>query len=169
MTPTTSEAALDVTATIQPHWARHGEQMDDLTIPYLGPERTGWQYPFASLARSGARLAGGSDWSVSTANVLEEIHVAVNRSLPEQGVDPPPFLPHEALGLDTALRAFTAGSAHVNHLDAETATVAPGKLADLVILDRDVRVADPSTLREARVLATLVEGEPVFAAEGYGW
>jgi len=162
-------AALGVTANMQPLWACHGGQMDELTIPFLGPERTAWQYPFASLAKAGARLAGGSDWSVSSANVLEEVHVAVNRSFPEEGIEAPPFLPGEALDLDAAPRAFTAGSAFVNHLDGETGTIEQGKLADLTILDRDVRVVDPSTLREARVLATVVEGEAVFALEGYGW
>ncbi len=162
-------AALDVTANVQPFWACRDSQMVDLTIPFLGPERTRRQYPFGSLVRAGARLAGGSDWSVSTANVLEEIQVAVTRSFPDPDVDPAPLLPEEALEVETALRAFTAGSAWVNHLDAETGTLEPGKLADLVVLDRDVRAVDPAALREARVLLTLVEGEPVFAAPGHGW
>ena len=58
--------ALDAVANAQPLWAVHEAQMDDLTIPILGPERTGWQYPFGSLLRAGARLAFGSDWTVST-------------------------------------------------------------------------------------------------------
>jgi hypothetical protein len=162
-------AALDVTANMQPFWACRDSQMVDLTIPFLGPERTRQQYPFGSLVRAGARLAGGSDWSVSTANVLEEIQVAVTRSIPDPDVDPAPLLAEEALDVETALRAFTAGSAWVNHLDVETGTLEPGKLADLVVLDRDVRSVDPAALREARVLLTLVEGEPVFAAPGHGW
>ena len=60
-------AALGVAANAQPLWACHEPQMDELTIPFLGPERTTWQYPFASLLRAGAPLAMGSDWSVSTA------------------------------------------------------------------------------------------------------
>ena len=70
---------LGMVANAQPYWAVHEGQMDRLTIPFIGPERTRWQYPFASLLRAGARLAMGSDWSVSTANVLLEIEVAVNR------------------------------------------------------------------------------------------
>jgi predicted amidohydrolase YtcJ len=162
-------AALDVTANMQPFWACRDCQMVDLTIPFLGPERTRWQYPFGSLVRAGARLAGGSDWSVSTADVLEEIQVAVTRSFLDPDVDPAPLLPEEALDVETALRAFTAGSAWVNHLDVETGTLEPGKLADLVVLDRDVRAVDHAALREARVLLTLVEGEPVYAAPGHGW
>ena len=101
-----------------------------------GPDRVGWQYPFASLLRTGARLAGGSDWTVSTANPLLEIEVAVTRVAPDTR-DVAPFLPDERLTLDAALRAFTSGSAYVNHLDAETGTIEVGKLADLVVLDRE--------------------------------
>jgi hypothetical protein len=162
-------AALGVTATIQPFWACRDGQMVDLTIPFLGPERSGWQYPFGSLARAGARLAGGSDWSVSTANVLEEVQVAVTRSYPDPDVDPAPFLPEEAIDVETGLRAFTAGAAWVNHLDEVTGTLEPGKAADLVVLDRDVLTVDPVQLRDARVLLTLVDGRPVHAAPGYGW
>jgi hypothetical protein len=162
-------AALDVTATIQPFWACRDGQMVDLTIPFLGAERTRWQYPFGSLVRAGARLAGGSDWSVSTANVVEEIQVAVMRSYPDPDVDPAPLLPEEAVDVATGLRAFTAGAAWVNHLDVETGTLESGKAADLVVLDRDVVASDPSDLREARVLLTLVEGRPVHAAPGHGW
>jgi hypothetical protein len=162
-------AALDVTANMQPFWACRDAQMTDLTVPFLGPERTGWQYPFGSLLRSGARLAGGSDWSVSTANVLEEIQVAVTRSWPDPEVEPEPLLPAEAIGLEDGLRAFTAGAAWVNHLETTTGTIARGKAADLVVLDRDIRDVDPTELRDARVLLTLVDGRPVFAAPGHGW
>ena len=83
--------------------------MDRLTIPFLGPERTTWQYPFGSLLRAGARLAMGSDWSVSTANPLLEIEVAVNR-VADYDRTAEPFLPEERLTLDEALAGFTIGS-----------------------------------------------------------
>ena len=75
-------AALDVTANMQPLWACHEPQMDELTIPFLGEPRWRTQYPFGALVRSGARLAGGSDWSVSSPDVLWGAHVAVNRVAP---------------------------------------------------------------------------------------
>ncbi len=162
-------AALDVTANMQPFWACNDSQMRYLTVPFLGPERTAWQYPFASLVRSGARLAGGSDWSVSTARVVDEIQVAVTRAYPDPDVDPAPLLPDEAIDVETALRAYTAGAAYVNHLDDVAGTLAPGMLADITVLDRDVRAVDPGSIRDARTLLTLVGGEPVFAADGYGW
>jgi predicted amidohydrolase YtcJ len=158
-------ARLGVVANMQPFWAADDEQMRTLRIPALGPDRAGWQYPFASLLRSGAVLAGGSDWTVTTANPLLEIEVAVNRVLPDTR-DAAPFLPDERLSLDSALRAFTIGSAFVNHLDAETGTIEVGKLADLVVLDRDLRAPDAGPIGDASVRMTFVDGEEVFSADG---
>jgi hypothetical protein len=152
-------AALGVTANMQPLWATHEPQMDELTIPFLGPERASWQYPWADLRASGARLAAGSDWSVSSANPLEGIHVAVNRS--EPGLTGPAFLPDQRLDLATALHAYTMGSAYVNHLDRETGSIEVGKLADLAVLDRDPFTGPVEEIAATRVLQTFVEGERV--------
>ncbi len=157
--------ALGVGATMQPLWACHEAQMDDLTVPILGPERSGWQYPFASLERAGARLVGGSDWSVSTANVLEEVEVAVTRVGPwDRGAEP--FLPGEAISLTSALRAYTAGAAWANGLDAETGVLEYGRLGDICVLDRDVYDREAGPIGDATVRLTLVEGEPVFDPDG---
>jgi predicted amidohydrolase YtcJ len=155
-------------ANAQPLWACHETQMDTLTIPFIGEERAGWQYPFASLLRSGARLAMGSDWSVSTANPLEEMEVAVTRVYPTSRGSGKPFLPAERLTLEEALRAFTLGSAHVNHLDDETGTIEPGKLADLAVIDRDLFAPDAGPIGGAKVLATFVGGKPVFEDPALG-
>jgi predicted amidohydrolase YtcJ len=155
-------AAVGASANMQPLWARHEPTMDERTIPFLGPERTGWQYPFASLLRHGARLAGGSDWPVTSADPLLEMEVAMTRIHP--GARPgAAFLPDERLTLDQALAAFTIGSAYVNHLDAETGSIEVGKVADLTLLDRNLRAADAGPLGEAKVQATWVEGREVFA------
>ncbi|MER6276429.1 MULTISPECIES: amidohydrolase [unclassified Streptomyces] len=154
-------ARLGATANIQPLWAAHEPQMDELTIPFLGPERTAWQYPFAALLRSGARLAAGSDWPVSSPDPLQGVHVAVNRV--EPGGSRPVFLPDERLALADALTAYTAGSAYVNHLD-DTGRVAAGALADLVVLDRDPFAGPPEAIAETAVALTYVGGERVFAA-----
>jgi predicted amidohydrolase YtcJ len=156
-------AELSVTANMQALWAAHEPQMDELTIPFLGTERAARQYPFGDLLRAGARLAAGSDWSVSSANPLEGIHVAVNRALPDAEPGAEPLLPGQALTLAEALAAYTAGSAYVSHLD-ETGAVAPGYLADLVILDRDPFAGPPGEIASAAVALTYVEGERVYAA-----
>jgi predicted amidohydrolase YtcJ len=153
---------LGVVANAQPFWSCLDGYMRKLTLPFLAPERAGWQYPWASLRRAGAVLAFGSDWTVSTANPLEEIEVAVRRVDPGDP-DGEPFLPDERVDLPAALDAFTSGSAYALRLEAETGSVTPGKLADLAVLDRDPFDPAAGPIAGARVLATLVEGEPVHA------
>jgi predicted amidohydrolase YtcJ len=155
-------ARLGATANIQPLWAAHEPQMDELTIPFLGARRAAWQYPFGALLRSGATLAAGSDWPVSSPDPLHGIHVAVHRVAP--GGEAPVFLPAERIGLAEALAAYTAGSAYVNHLD-DTGQVRVGALADLVVLDRDPFEGPPEAIAEARVALTYVGGEAVYAAQ----
>ena len=164
------EAALARFPNAQPLWAAHESQMDDLTIPFLGEPRWRWQYPFASLVRAGATLAMGSDWSVSSPDPLEEMHVAVNRMMPSDyphKVDRHEvFVPDERLDLATAFAAFTMGSAFVNHLDSETGAIEVGKLADLAVIDRNLFEQPAEEISQASVEQTYVEGERVYAAPG---
>ncbi|WP_438489407.1 amidohydrolase [Streptomyces sp. S186] len=157
-------ARLGALANFQPLWAAHEPQMDELTIPFLGPERAAWQYPFGSLLRAGATLAAGSDWPVSSPDPLAGLHVAVNRREPD-ATDDRIFLPEQRLDLTTAVAAYTAGSAHVNGHD-DAGTLRAGHLADLVVLDRDIFTAPPGEVARARVLQTYVGGTRVFAATG---
>lgn len=157
---------LGVAANMQSLWAALEPQMVDLTLPFLGEPRSAWQYPFGDLLRSGAVLAAGSDWSVSTPNPLAAIHVAVNRRAApgyEEG-EYDAFLPEQAIDLATSLTAYTAGSAWVNHLDADTGTIEAGKFADLAVLDRDPFEGPTDEIGATRVLQTFVEGERVYAA-----
>jgi len=158
---------LGVVANMQPYWATHDDQMDVLTIPFLGPQRATWQYPFASLERNGATLAGGSDWAVSTANPLLEIEVAVNR-VGDDRRGSEPFLPDERLSLESAVRAFTLGTAFVNHLEDICGSIEVGKMADLTVIDRDIFAPAAGPVGNARALATFVEGEPVFEDPALG-
>ncbi|WP_236654328.1 amidohydrolase [Streptacidiphilus anmyonensis] len=160
-------AQLDVVANLQTYWAKSEPQMDELTVPFLGPERAGLQYPFADLHASGARVAMGSDWAVTTANPLEQLEVAVTRTDPADRAIAP-FLPEQRLPLDVAVDAFTAGSAYVNH-DVQAGALAVGRRADLVVLDRDVFApgfasADRVPVADARVLLTVASGEVVHRA-----
>jgi predicted amidohydrolase YtcJ len=152
-------AGLGATANMQPYWASHEPQMDELTIPFLDPALAGRQYPFGDLARAGARLAGGSDWPVSTPDPLQGIHVAVNRV--HHGEDYPGFLPEQALTVAAALTAYTEGSAYVNRRD-DTGRVRPGFRADLVVLDRDILAAPAAEIGDARVALTFVDGRAVY-------
>ncbi|MFF7945692.1 amidohydrolase [Streptomyces griseorubiginosus] len=157
--------ALGASANLQMLWAAHEPQMDELTLPFLGAERGARQYPFGDLLRAGATLAAGSDWPVSSPDPFQAIHVAVNRVSPGAPEGTPEFLPGQRLDLGTALAAYTAGSAHVNHLDDITGSITVGKSADLVVLDRDPFAGPPEEIAATRVLETFVEGRRVHTAD----
>jgi predicted amidohydrolase YtcJ len=109
----------------------------------------------------------GSDWSVSSPNPLEEMHVAVNRQMPPSypfRVDNTEvFLPDERIDLATALAAFTMGSAYANHREHDTGSIEVGKRADLAVLDRNVFAHPAGEIADARCLETYVDGDRVFA------
>jgi predicted amidohydrolase YtcJ len=151
-------AELGVAANAQALWACNDATMVDLTIPRLGVERAGWQYPFRSLLDAGATLAAGSDWSVSTPDPFAQMAVAVTRRTSEA---PEPLHPDQGLTVEEALTAFTVGSAWVNHDEDRAGTIAPGKAADLVVASDDpFHVHDLATVR---VEATFVGGRIAFA------
>jgi predicted amidohydrolase YtcJ len=150
---------LGVAANAQALWAQDGEDQQVLTRPYLGPERSSWQYPFGSLLRAGATLAMGSDWGVSTAGVMDQVDAAVTRSNHDEP-DLPPLNEGERITFLDALAGFTAGSAYVNHLDETRGTLAPGMLADLAVLDRDPTRG--GHIRDASVAMTVVGGRIVY-------
>jgi predicted amidohydrolase YtcJ len=151
---------LGVAANIQALWAAHEVQLDELTIPYLGAERAAWQYPFGDLQRSGAILAAGSDWPVSSADPIQAIHVAVNRILP--GAADASFLPEQRVDLGSALAAYTAGSAWANGFD-DTGVLRVGAPADLALLDRDPFAHPPEEIAATRVTTTFVSGVRVHS------
>ncbi|MBK5269079.1 MAG: amidohydrolase, partial [Acidimicrobiia bacterium] len=150
---------LRVAANAQPYWACHEPQMDELTIPFLSPAQASRLYPFGRLLRSGAELGAGSDWYVSTSNVMLQAEVAVTRRPAGQpGVAP--LLPDEALTLTQALNAFTMGSAKINRIDDRAGSIKRGKDADLVIFDRDP--FRDGGIGDTRVTTTLIAGKPVY-------
>jgi len=152
---------LGVIANFQPLWATADPYITELTLPFIGPERGRWLYPIGSLFESGAVVAFGSDWDVSTANPLDEIEVAITRrgaSDEEWAV----FVPEERIELRDALAAFTINAAHLNHLDDRSGSIEVGKLADLVVIDRNLFAIEPSEISESRVLLTLLGGKPVY-------
>jgi hypothetical protein len=151
---------LDVVANFQPAWAYADAAITELTIPFIGPERARWNYPIGSVLRSGAVVAFGSDWSVSTPNPLEEIQVAVTRKGTEGG-EWEVFIPEERIDLHDALAAFTINAAYVNHQEDRTGSIEVGKLADLVVLDRNLFEVEPSEISQAQVVLTLLGGKPV--------
>ena len=159
--------ALGVAANCQALWACEEPQMTELTLPFLGPRRASWQYPFGSLLRSGAQLCMGSDWPVSSPNPLWELHVAVNRTVPPGYPYAGPgagnvFLPPERIGLHDAIAAFTIGSAYVNHADDVAGSIEAGKAADLVVLDRNLFAHPVAEIALANVDLTIVAGQVAY-------
>ena len=152
--------ALGVVANFQPLWAFADDYMVKLTLPFLEPGRARWIYPIGSLYRSGAVIAFGSDWSVSSPNPLEELEVAVTRMGP-QGETKDPFIPEERIDLPEALAAFTINAAYVNFQDDKTGSIETGKLADLVVLDHNLFTIKPEAISDTKVLLTLLGGQAV--------
>jgi predicted amidohydrolase YtcJ len=157
-------AALSATANIQALWATHEPQMDELTIPFLGERRAGWQYPFRSLLAAGAPLCAGSDWPVSSPNPLLAAHVAVNRSLPAAagGHGSEAFLPGQAIDLPSILAAYTSGSARVNGLGAATGSIAAGRDADFAVVDADLAHLPAHEICQVAVVQTWIRGQVVY-------
>jgi predicted amidohydrolase YtcJ len=163
--------ALDAVANFQPLWACTDEQMTELTLPFVGAERALWQYQIGSLARAGTRIAFGSDWPVSSADPLQEIHVAVNRVLSErlgQRGEPEtedPFLPDQAIPVQEAIDAFTRGVAWVNHEEDVAGILRPGLQADLIVLDQDLFAIPAADIGSTSVVMTTANGKVVFGDE----
>jgi predicted amidohydrolase YtcJ len=156
-------AELGVIPNMQPLWAQMDALMKVLTIPRLGAERADRQYRMASLLASGARLAHGSDWPVSSGAPLEGVAVGVSRRTcdgePEGG-----WTPAEILPIDRALSAYTAGVAYQAFAESDWGSVIPGASADLVWLDRDPRATPALELPAIAVRATYLRGRAAYLA-----
>jgi predicted amidohydrolase YtcJ len=164
-------AKLGVIANFQPLWACKDEQNDQLTLPFVGAERASWQYRIGSALRLGTRVAFGSDWPVSSADPLQEMHVAVNRMLsvrlgvPGSVETTLPLLPAEAIAVDAAVDAFTRGVAYVNHEEDMAGTLEPGKLADVAVLSQDIYTIPRVTIGNASVAMTIASGQVIHGGE----
>jgi predicted amidohydrolase YtcJ len=164
-------ARLGVVANFQPLWACEDAQNADLTVPFVGPERAAWQYRIGAVLRRGARVAFGSDWPVSSADPLQEMHVAVNRVLSARLGEPgspettSPLLPAEAITVAAAIDAFTDGVAFVNHEEDVAGMLAPGMLADLAVLDQDLYEIPPDEIGSTSVRLTIAGGQVVHGEE----
>jgi hypothetical protein len=142
---------------MQPLWAQLDPLMVELTIPRLGAGRSEKQYRMHSLDESGAPLAFGSDWPVSSGAPLDGIAVAVSRG---------GWTPQEILPVERALGAYTAGVANQAFAEGHWGTIAAGATADLVWLAADPRATPPEELADIRIRATYLSGRSVYSATG---
>ncbi len=152
---------LDVVATFQALWAYADPYITELTEPVLGLERSRWLYPIASVAKTGATLAGGSDWSVSSMNPLDAIQVAITRRGLEDTTGSA-WIVEEVVDLPTMLAAYTINGAFVNHQEKFTGSLEVGKAADVIVLDRNLFQIPAHEIHRTKVLLTLLEGREVY-------
>jgi predicted amidohydrolase YtcJ len=128
----------------------------------IGPQRCATSYALRSLLDSGARVAFGSDWPVAPLNPLLGIDAAVNRRTLD-GKHPQGWFPQQKIGVTEALDAYTRGSAYAGFEEKERGTLEPGKLADLVVLSRDILdSAERLRIGQTKVLLTMVGGKVVY-------
>ncbi len=151
-------AKLNVIASMQPYHA-----IDDgrWAEEYIGPERVKTTYAFRSLLDSGATLAFGSDWFVAPATPLEGIYGAVTRRTLD-GKNPEGWVPEQKITVEEALKAYTINAAYASFEEDIKGTLEPGKLADFVVLDRDITTIDPVEIWDVKAQQTWVGGKKVF-------
>ena len=152
-------AQLGIIAALQMFWATGEEDSIELVKPYIDPTIYGWMYPARSLLDAGTVISGASDWPVSTANVFGGIYQAETRRGPEGVLIPSERVPREAM-----LYAYTRNSARAMNQLSGIGTIAPGKQADLVLVDRDVLTVSSEELKDTKVLWTMFGGKIVYRA-----
>jgi predicted amidohydrolase YtcJ len=150
---------LGVISALQLFWAEASNDTIELIKPYVDPEIYKWQYPARSILDNGGIISGASDWPVSTANVFFAIYQAETRKGSEGILDPSQDMPREAM-----FYAYTRNSARAMNLQDSIGSLAAGKRADMILIDRDVLTVSPEQMREAKILWTMVGGEIVYQA-----
>ena len=151
--------ALGVLASVQLLWALGDPTTIDIVKPYIAPELYRYQYPARSMLQAGATLCGASDWPVSTANPFIAMFEAETR-LGKMGVlDSTQTVPRTEM-----LYAYTINAAKALRMEKKIGSLEPGKIADLIIVDRDVMNVNPMAFRNSRILITIFEGQPVYVA-----
>lgn len=151
-------ATLKVIASMQPyHCADDGRWCDKR----IGPERAKGTYAFRSLLDAGASLAFGTDWTVAPLNPMESLKAAVTRQTLD-GKHPEGWVPDQKITLAQAIRAYTVGSAYAEFQEHVKGSLVPGRLADVVMLDRDLFTMNPSALDTVKVALTIVDGKVVY-------
>ncbi|MGB5489829.1 MAG: amidohydrolase family protein [Woeseiaceae bacterium] len=158
-------AALGVIANFQPLWAYADDYVVDLTLPFISEETANSMYPIKSVIAWGGKVAFGSDWSVSTANPFPQIETAITRVDAESHATEV-MNPEQRISVQQAIEAFTINAAFVNGQEDTTGSIEKGKLADLIVVDRNLLEIDASEISAANVLLTLFEGQPVYGDPG---
>jgi predicted amidohydrolase YtcJ len=154
-------AELGVIASMQPYHAIDDGRWAEKVI---GHERGKGTYAFRSLLDKHTRLAFGSDWAVAPATPLEGIYAAVTRRTLDGG-NPTGWYPEQKVTVEDALRAYTSGGAYASYDERDKGTLERGKLADFVMIDRDITRTPSEEIGQARVVMTVVGGRIIHSRE----
>jgi predicted amidohydrolase YtcJ len=146
-------------------WTKPGPDSIEAEKDYLGFERWNRVEPEGSLMKAGARIAYGSDWPVDTLNEWFALQVGITRENPAGGKYAGKFTDQAVLPRKYALRSITASSSYELH-QGQTGTLAPGKLADVIVLDRNFFEVPAGQIMDTRVLLTMVGGRCRGLQEG---
>jgi hypothetical protein len=157
--------ALGVIASMQPYEGTPGPSQIDVWFRNVGPERASRGWPYNSIAARAGRLAFGSDWPGVPLNPLLGLHTAVTRTAPD-GLPEGGWYPGERLALKAAIDAYTSGAAWASFDEQRKGSLAPGMLADLVVLSEDVFEAPASRLASTRIAVTIFDGRIVYRRNG---
>ena len=149
---------LGVVASMQPYHAIDDGRWVEKVI---GPERAKGTYAFKSLLDANATLAFGSDWFVAPPLPLTGIYAAVTRRTLDD-MRPNGWQPQEKITVEQALRAYTAGGAYAGYAEQSRGVLKKGMLADIAVIDRDLTAIAPETIRDAKVVMTIVDGKVIF-------
>lgn len=147
-----------VIASMQPYHAIDDGRWAEKRI---GKERAKTTYAFRSLLDSGATLAFGTDWTVAPLNPLLTVYAAVTRRTID-GKNSKGWVPEQKISVEETVRAYTAGSAFAEFQENVKGTISNGKLADLVLLSRDIFKIDPKEIENVKVVLTMVDGRVVY-------
>lgn len=147
-----------VIASMQPYHAIDDGRWAEKRI---GKERIKTTYAFRSLLDSGATLAFGTDWTVAPLNPMLTIYAAVTRRTID-GKNPNGWVPEQKISVEETVRAYTSGSAYAEFQEEVKGTITVGKLADLVLLSRDIFKIDPKEIENVKVVLTIVDGRIVY-------
>ncbi|MEK7483629.1 MAG: amidohydrolase [Planctomycetota bacterium] len=158
--------SLQVIANFQGLWAYPDPYITELTEPIIGPERSKWLYPIGAVLQKGGRIAGGSDWSVSSMNPFEAIQTGVTR---EDWEDPKSTVltPEHRVSVQEMIKAYTVEASYACFLEKETGSLSAGKLADFIIMDQDPFEIEAHQLVNTKILSTFFSGKEVFRHSDY--
>jgi predicted amidohydrolase YtcJ len=165
--------ALGVIASLQPYRGNPSPNQIDLWTRNIGIDRASRGWPYGSIARGAGKITFGSDWPTVTLNPMFGLHTAVTRTTPEgqaaDGASPADgWYPSERLALKAAIDGYTRGAAWASFDEQRKGTLAPGMLADIVVLSENIFDAPPARLGSTRVAVTIFDGKIVYRRDAAG-